>query len=121
MPQQQEPLRRQEQPPQQQVQHLVAVAQFLGHDAHHPVAVLVVERALERAVVLLDRAELGRSLGPDGAEQMLRLLGREPALKGIIEVAAMPAAIAALLTLMLTVSWAARTRTISASAGSTSS
>jgi hypothetical protein len=34
-------------------------------------------------------------LGPNG-DQMLRLLGREPALKGIIEVAAMPAAIAAL-------------------------
>jgi hypothetical protein len=34
-------------------------------------------------------------LGPQG-DQLLRLLGREPALKGIIEVAAMPAAIAAL-------------------------
>ena len=29
-------------------------------------------------------------LGPNG-DQMLRLLGRDPALKGIIEVAAMPA------------------------------
>jgi hypothetical protein len=34
-------------------------------------------------------------LGPQG-EQVLRLLGREPAPKGIIETAAMPAAIAAL-------------------------
>jgi Domain of unknown function (DUF1840) len=34
-------------------------------------------------------------LGPNG-DQMLRLLGREPAPKGIIEVAAMAAAIAAL-------------------------
>jgi hypothetical protein len=34
-------------------------------------------------------------LGPNG-DQMLRLLGREPALKGIIEVGAMPAALAAL-------------------------
>jgi hypothetical protein len=34
-------------------------------------------------------------LGPNG-DQMLRLLGREPALKGIIEVGAMPGAIAAL-------------------------
>ena len=34
-------------------------------------------------------------LGPQG-DEMLRLLGREPAAKGIIEVAAMPAAIAAL-------------------------
>jgi hypothetical protein len=34
-------------------------------------------------------------LGPNG-DQMLRLLGREPAPKGIIEVDAMPAAIAAL-------------------------
>jgi hypothetical protein len=34
-------------------------------------------------------------LGPQG-DQVLRLLGREPADKGIIEVAAMPAAIAAL-------------------------
>lgn len=35
-------------------------------------------------------------LAPNG-DQMLRLLGREPAPQGIIEVAAMPAAIAALL------------------------
>ncbi len=34
-------------------------------------------------------------LGPNG-DQMLRLIGHEPAAKGIIEVAAMPAAIAAL-------------------------
>ena len=34
-------------------------------------------------------------LGPQG-DQMLRLIGREPAAKGIIEVAAMPAAIDAL-------------------------
>ena len=34
-------------------------------------------------------------LGPQG-DQLLRLLGREPAAKGIIETAAMPAAIAAL-------------------------
>jgi hypothetical protein len=34
-------------------------------------------------------------LGPQG-DQVLRLLGREPAAKGIIDVAAMPAAIAAL-------------------------
>jgi len=34
-------------------------------------------------------------LGPNG-DQLLRLLGREPAAKGIIEVGAMPAAIAAL-------------------------
>jgi hypothetical protein len=34
-------------------------------------------------------------LGPQG-DQLLRLLGREPAPKGIIEVATMPAAIAAL-------------------------
>ena len=34
-------------------------------------------------------------LGPQG-DQMLRLIGREPAAKGIIEVAAMAAAIAAL-------------------------
>jgi Domain of unknown function (DUF1840) len=34
-------------------------------------------------------------LGPNG-DQMLRLLGREPATQGIIEVASMPAAIAAL-------------------------
>ena len=34
-------------------------------------------------------------LGPQG-DQLLRLLGREPAAKGIVEVAAMPAAIAAL-------------------------
>lgn len=34
-------------------------------------------------------------LGPHG-DQLLRLLGREPAPKGIIETAAMPAAIAAL-------------------------
>ncbi|HLL09579.1 MAG TPA: DUF1840 domain-containing protein [Rubrivivax sp.] len=34
-------------------------------------------------------------LGPQG-DQLLRLLGREPAAKGIIEPAAMPAAIAAL-------------------------
>jgi Domain of unknown function (DUF1840) len=35
-------------------------------------------------------------LAPNG-DQMLRILGREPAAQGIIEVAAMPAAIAALL------------------------
>jgi hypothetical protein len=34
-------------------------------------------------------------LGPNG-DQLLRLLGREPAAKGIIELAAMPAAISAL-------------------------
>jgi hypothetical protein len=34
-------------------------------------------------------------LGPNG-DQMLRLIGREPAAKGIIEAAQMPAAIAAL-------------------------
>jgi hypothetical protein len=34
-------------------------------------------------------------LGPNG-DQLLRLLGREPAAQGIIETAAMPAAIAAL-------------------------
>lgn len=34
-------------------------------------------------------------LGPNG-DQMLRLIGHEPAAKGIIEVSAMPAAIAAL-------------------------
>lgn len=34
-------------------------------------------------------------LGPDG-DQLLRLLGREPAAKGIFEVAVLPAAIAAL-------------------------
>jgi len=34
-------------------------------------------------------------LGPNG-DQMLRIIGREPAAKGIIEVEAMPAAIAAL-------------------------
>jgi hypothetical protein len=34
-------------------------------------------------------------LGPNG-DQLLRILGREPAAKGIIEVADMPAAIAAL-------------------------
>ncbi len=34
-------------------------------------------------------------LGPNG-DQVMRILGREPAPKGIIEVAAMPAAIAAL-------------------------
>ncbi len=34
-------------------------------------------------------------LGPQG-DQLLRLLGREPAPRGIIEVAAMPAALAAL-------------------------
>ena len=34
-------------------------------------------------------------LGPQG-EQLLRLLGREPAAQGIIEVAAMPAALSAL-------------------------
>lgn len=34
-------------------------------------------------------------LGPQG-DQLLRLLGREPAAKGIIDVAAMPAALAAL-------------------------
>lgn len=34
-------------------------------------------------------------LGPQG-DQLLRLLGREPAAKGIIEVAAMPAALQAL-------------------------
>jgi hypothetical protein len=34
-------------------------------------------------------------LGPQG-DQLLRLLGREPAVRGIIEVEAMPAAIAAL-------------------------
>ena len=34
-------------------------------------------------------------LGPQG-DQMLRLLGREPAAKGIVEVADMPAAMAAL-------------------------
>jgi len=34
-------------------------------------------------------------LGPQG-DQLLRLLGREPATQGIIDVAAMPAAIAAL-------------------------
>jgi hypothetical protein len=36
-------------------------------------------------------------LGPQG-DQMLRLLGREPATQGIIEVAAMPAALLALQT-----------------------
>lgn len=36
-------------------------------------------------------------LAPNG-DQMLRLIGREPAPQGIIEVAAMPGAIAALLT-----------------------
>ncbi len=35
-------------------------------------------------------------LGPQG-DQLLRLLGREPAAKGIFEAAALPAAIAALL------------------------
>lgn len=35
-------------------------------------------------------------LGPNG-DQMLRIIGREPAPQGIIEVAAMPAAVAAML------------------------
>ena len=59
---------------QQQVEHLVAVPQLLGHHAQHPEAVLVVLRALERAGVLLDRAELGRGLRADDGQQVLRLV-----------------------------------------------
>src|SRR2546426_1089992 len=59
---------------EQQVEHLVAVTQLLGHDAQHPEAIFVVLRALQRPGVLLDRAELRRGLGADDGEQMLGLL-----------------------------------------------
>jgi Domain of unknown function (DUF1840) len=54
-------------------------------------------------------------LGPNG-DQLLRLLGREPAPKGIIEVAAMPAAIAALQAAVVADD-AARTRQAEADDG----
>ena len=52
--------------------HLVAVAELLRHDAQHPGLVLWIVRALEGAVVLLDRAELCRCLRAHDHEQLLR-------------------------------------------------
>src|ERR1041384_4079970 len=74
---------------QEQVQHLVAVAQLLGHHADHPRAVLVVVRAVDRAGVLLDADELGRRLRLDDHEQMARLVlgqlvGLEPLLLALL-------------------------------------
>jgi hypothetical protein len=59
---------------EQQVQHLVAVAQLLGHHAQHPRAVLVVMGAIHGAGVLLDAAELGARLRLDDGEQVMRLV-----------------------------------------------
>src|SRR5439155_2666466 len=59
---------------EQQVEHLIAVAQLLGHHAQHPEAVLVVLGARQGPRVLLDRSELGGGLGADDGEQVLRLL-----------------------------------------------
>ena len=55
-----------------EVDHLVAVAELLGHDPEHPRAILVVVGARERALVLLDGAELGRRLRLHGVEELLR-------------------------------------------------
>jgi len=56
----------------QQVQHLVAVAQLLGHHAQDHRLLLLVLGAREGELVLLDRAELGRGLGADLREQLVR-------------------------------------------------
>ena len=59
----------------EQVEHLVAVAQLLGHHAEDPELLLLLLGAGEGQAVLLDRAELGRGLGADGAEEVVRRLG----------------------------------------------
>jgi hypothetical protein len=56
----------------QQVEHLVAVAQLLGHHAEDPELLLLVLRPGQGQAVLLDRAELGRRLGADRAEEVVR-------------------------------------------------
>ena len=56
------------------MEHLVAVAQLLGHHPQDPELLLLVLRPGEGQLVLLDGAELGRRLGADGAQQMGRLL-----------------------------------------------
>jgi len=50
------------------------MAQLLGHHAHHPGAILIVARAVDRAGVLLDAAELGGGLCLDDREQVARLV-----------------------------------------------
>ena len=57
--------------------HLVAVAQLLGHDPEDPGLVLRVARVGERRLVLLDRAELRRGLRADDREELLGGLGIE--------------------------------------------
>ena len=61
----------------EQMDHLVAVAQLLGHDAQRPRVILRLLRPRERALVLLDGAELGRCLRLDLHQEVLRgLLGQ---------------------------------------------
>ena len=55
----------------EQMEHLIAVAQLLGHHAQHPESILVVLSAVDRHLVLLDRAELGRRLGANDRQQVL--------------------------------------------------
>ena len=75
------PLSRDDEAPvvvEQQVEHLIAVAQLLGHHAQDPELLLLVLGAGEGEPVLLDGAELGRSLGADRAEA-----GGAPALRSM--------------------------------------
>src|SRR5213594_675816 len=51
--------------------HLVAVAQLLGHHAQRPGLVLRLLGPRDRPLVLLDRAELRRGLCPDLPQEML--------------------------------------------------
>ena len=67
----------------QQVQHLVAVAQLLRHHAQDPELLLLVLGPGKRQAVLLDGAELGRRLGADRSQHVMRLLGDH--LRGAVE------------------------------------
>ena len=57
--------------------HLVAVAQLLRHDAQGPRLIAWVVGSRDRPLMLLDRPELGRGLRADLLEQMVRGLRRK--------------------------------------------
>src|SRR5207249_7104360 len=60
-----------------QVDHLIAVAKLLGHHTERPCVILRLLGPSERALMLLDGAELRRGLRADRRQKMLRgLLGK---------------------------------------------
>src|SRR5207253_4985625 len=61
----------------EEMDHLIAVAQLLGHDSQRPRVVLRLLRSRERALVLLNGAELGGCLCLDLHQEVLRGLLRQ--------------------------------------------